>query len=169
VAADVVTGATRVLASWPHARPEDISAAMSPDGRLLAQVVPTEDRQGTALRVSDLAGNSPRELLRVRMPDQLFTIDWAADGRHIFAVLANRNDAVLGTPGRSTVRVDRVSVTDGTTRTIQLGVTGNYTPMAVHPDGRRIYFTAGHAANELWELSGWDSSATSARARAAAP
>ena len=41
-------------------------------------------------------------------------------------------------------------------------MTGNFTPIAVHPDGRRIYFTAGHAANELWELAGWDS--THARA-----
>jgi Tol biopolymer transport system component len=162
VAADVATGATRVLASWPHARPQDISGEMSPDGRLLAQVVPTEDRQGSALRVSDLAGNSARELLRVRMPDQLFTINWAADGRYIYVVRANQADAVLGTPGRSSVRVDRVSLADGATRTLRFGMTGNFTSIAVHPDGRRIYFTAGHAANELWELAGWDS--THARA-----
>jgi len=167
VAADVVTGTTRVLASWPHARPQDIVGEMSPDGRFLAQVVPTEDRQGTALRVSDLAGNSARELLRVRMPDQLATIDWAADGRHIYVVRADQTDAAAGTPGRSLVRVDRVSVADGATRTLHLGMTGNFTAIAVHPDGRRIYFTAGHAANELWELAGWDS--TTARARAGAP
>jgi hypothetical protein len=38
---------------------------------------------------------------------------------------------------------------------MQLGITGNYSAIAVHPDGRRIFFTAGHGANELWELSGW--------------
>ncbi len=163
VASDVVTGATRVLATITHARPQDVIGEMSPDGRLIAQVVNTEDHEGTALRVTDLAGNSPRELLRVRMPDQLTMIDWAADGRYIYAVRANLDDAAPA--ARSSLRVDRVSVADGTTRTLQLGVSGNNSPIAVHPDGRRLYFTAGHAANELWELAGWDSAATSARAR----
>ena len=162
VAADPVTGATRVLASRRHARPQDVTGELSPDGRLIAQVVQTEDRQGTALRLSDLAGNSARELLRVNMPDQLFTIDWAADGRHIYVVRANQGD--VANPARRSLRVDRVSVADGATRTLNFGITGNYSPIAVHPDGRRIFFTAGYGANELWELSGWWS-AMSAGAR----
>lgn len=169
MAADVVTGATRVLASWPHARPNDIVGEMSPDARLLAQVVPTEDHQGTAVRVTDLAGKSARDLLRVRMPDQLTSIDWAADGRHIYVVRANQADAAPGSPTRGSLRVDRVSVADGTTRTLQFGMTGNYTPIAVHPDGRRLFFVAGHAGNELWELAGWDSVGKSVRAGAGAP
>ncbi|MDF2774945.1 MAG: translocation protein TolB [Geminicoccaceae bacterium] len=169
VAADAVTGATRVLASWTHARPQDVIGELSPDGQLLAQVVPTEDRQGTSLRVTDLAGTSTRELLRVRMPDQLSSIDWAADGRHIYVVRANLADAGPVHPARASLRVDRVSVADGATRTLHFGVMGNFTPIAVHPDGRRLYFTAGHAANELWELAGWSSAATSARARAGGP
>ena len=162
IAADPVTGATRVLASRAHVRPQDEVGEMSPDGRLIAQVVPTEDRKGTALRVSDLAGNSTRELLRVNMPDLLSTIDWARDGRHIFAVRVNLSDPWAAAPTTS-VRVDRVSVADGATRTIRFGIAGNYTPIAIHPDGRRIYFIAGHAANELWALSGWWPT-TSARA-----
>jgi Tol biopolymer transport system component len=153
VAADPVTGATRVLASRTHARPQDVVGELSPDGRLIAQVVPTENRQGTALRVTDLAGSSARELLRVNMPDDLSTIDWADDGRHIFVVRANQ--AAAANPARGSLRVDRVSVADGATRAMQFGITGNYSPIAVHPDGRRIFFTAGHGANELWELSGW--------------
>jgi Tol biopolymer transport system component len=153
VAADPVTGATRVLASRPHARPQDETGALSPNGRLIAQVVPTDNHQGTALRVTDIAGNSARELLRVSMPDQLFTIDWAADERHIYVVRANQADAVNAP--RGSLRVDRVSVADGTTRTLHFGITGNFQPIAVHPDGRRIFFTAGHAANELWQMSGW--------------
>ena len=169
VAADAVTGATRVLATWPHARPQDLVGELSPDGRLIAQVVPTEDRQGTALRVTDLSGSSARELLRVRMPDQLATIAWAADGRYIYAVRANLAGAGPADAARATVRVDRVSVADGATRTLKFGMTGSFTPIAVHPDGRRVYFTAGRSANELWELAGWDSTAASARARVAAP
>ena len=162
VAADPVTGATRVLATRTHARPQDVLGELSPDGRLIAQVVQTEDRQGTALRLSDLAGTSGRELLRVNMPDQLFTIDWAADGRHIYVVRANQ--ATAANPARASLRVDRVSVGNGATRTLHLGITGNYSAIAVHPDGRRIYFTAGHGASELWELSGWLPN-VSARAR----
>jgi hypothetical protein len=109
VAADAVTGATRVLASWTHARPQDVIGEMSPDGRLIAQVVPTEDHQGTALRVTDLAGNSARELLRVRMPDQLATIAWAASGRHIYVVREPRRRRPR--PARGSC-VDRVSVVD---------------------------------------------------------
>jgi Tol biopolymer transport system component len=169
VAADAVSGATRVLASLAHARPQDVIGEMSPDGQLLAQVVPTEDHQGTALRVTDLAGNAGRELLRVRMPDQLTTIDWAADGRHLYVVRANLSDASPTHPARGSLRVDRVSVTDGEARTLQVGMSGNFSPIAVHPDGRRLYFTAGHAANELWELAGWDSAATLARARTRGP
>jgi Tol biopolymer transport system component len=153
VAADPVTGATRVLATRAHARPQDEVASLSPDRRLLAQVVPTEDHQGTALRVTDIAGNSARVLLRVSMPDQLSTIVWGADGRHIYAVRGNLADAAH--PARSSLRVDRVSVADGTTRTLHFGINGNFTLIAIHPDGRRIYFTAGYGANELWELSGW--------------
>jgi Tol biopolymer transport system component len=153
VAADPVTGATRVLASQTHARPQDVIAQLSPDGRLIAQVVPTEDRQGTALRVTDLAGGSPRELLRVRMPDQLSTIDWAADGRHIYAVRGSFAD--VANPVREPLRVDRVSVVDGATRTLHFAISGNFAPIAIHPDGRRIFFTAGYGATELWELSGW--------------
>ena len=155
VAADPVTGATRVLASRPHARPQDEVGELSPDGRLFAQVVPTEDRKGTALRVSDLAGNSTRELLRVKMPDQLSTIDWARDGRHIYVVRASLADAGPANPAGTSLRVDRVSVADGATRTVHFGIAGNFTPIAIHPDGRRIFFTAGHGANELWELAGW--------------
>jgi Tol biopolymer transport system component len=162
VAADPVTGATRVLASRTRARPQDVGGALSPDGRLVAQVVPTEDRQGTALRVTDLAGNSARELARVNMPDEFSTIDWSADGRHIYVVRANQADAE--NPARGSLRVDRVAVTDGATRTLHFGITGNYSPIAVHPDGRRIFFAAGYGANELWELSGWWS-AMSAQAR----
>jgi Tol biopolymer transport system component len=155
IAADPVTGATRVLASRAHARPQDEVGELSPDGRLIARVVPTEDHKGTALRVSDLAGNSTRELLRVNMPDLLSTIDWTRDGRHIYAVRASVAEAGSANPTRTSVRIDRVSVVDGSTRTIHLGMTGNFTPIAVHPDGRRIYFIAGHGATELWELSGW--------------
>lgn len=168
VAADVTTGATRVLASRTHARPQEVIGEMSPDGELIAQVVPTEDYQGTALRVTDLAGNSARELLRVRLPDQLATIDWAADGRHIYVVRANLDDAGPAKPARMPLRIDQVSVADGATRTLQFGMSGNFSPIAAHPDGRRLYFTAGHAANELWELAGWDSSATP-RARTRGP
>jgi len=107
--------------------------------------------------------------LRVRMPDELSTIDWAADGRFIYVVRANLADAAPGSAARGSLRVDRVSLADGVARTLRLGLTGNYTPIAVHPAGRRIYFIAGHAANELWELAGWDSAATVARARAGAP
>ena len=131
VAADPITGATRVLASRPHARPQDVVGVLSPDGRLVAQVVPTEDRHGTVLRVTDLAGNSARELLRVSMPDQLSTIDWGADARHIYVVRANLADAE--TPARSSLRVDRVAVADGTTRTLHFGITGNFTPIADPP------------------------------------
>ena len=169
VAADVETGATRVLGSWTHARAQDIIGEMSPDGRLIARVVPTDDHQGTALRVTDLAGNSARELLRVRMPDQLMSVDWVADGRHIYVVRANATDAAPANYTRGSLRVDRVSVADGTTQTLHIGITGNYTPIAVHPDGRRLFFIAGHAANELWELAGWDSSATAARTRTGGP
>jgi hypothetical protein len=38
---------------------------------------------------------------------------------------------------------------------VNFGITGNFAPIAIHPDGRRIYFTAGYGANELWQLSGW--------------
>ena len=157
VAQDPATGATRVLASRPHARPQDVVGELSPDGRRVAIVVPTDDHQGTALRLTDLAGGSSRELLRVKMPDQLGTIVWAADGRHVFVVRATLADASPANPARATLRVDRVSVADGASRTLSLGLPGNFVPLAVHPDGRRLFFTAGHAANELWQLSGWAS------------
>ena len=155
VAADVQTGTTRVLATQTHAQPQDVVGDLSPDRQSIARVVPTEDRKGTALRVTDLAGKSPRELLRVRMPDDLFSTDWSADGRYIYVVRANLDEVAPARPARSTVRVDRVSIADGSTRTLQIGMTGNYTPIAIHPDGRRVYFIAGHSANELWELTNW--------------
>jgi hypothetical protein len=101
------------------------------------------------------------------MPDQLTAVDWGADGRYLYVVRANLADAAPDNPARSSLRIDRVSVADGSARTLRFALAGNFTPLAVHPDGRRLYFTAGHAANELWELAGWDSSAAAARPRAA--
>ena len=163
VAADPATGATRVIAARRHVRPTDVIGELSPDGRRIAQVVPTADRRGTALRVTDLAGGGSRELLRVSMPDQLGMIDWGADGRHLWVVRANLADGAPANPARNPLRIDRVSVADGSAHTLRVPLAGNFSPIAVHPDGRRVFFTAGHAANELWELAGWDSAAASAR------
>ena len=154
---DLTSGARRELAVRPRARPSELPGELSPDGRHVATLVTTDDRKGFALRVSDLSGGDARDILRVAMPDQLASVAWTADGRHIFAVRARLAESRFQSPAQ-TLRVDRVSVADGSTRTLQLGLPGNFTVLAVHPDGRRLYFTAGHAANELWQLSGWASS-----------
>lgn len=118
---------------------------VSPDGRTLA--FSAKVREGDAwvdtLRVRT-DGEAPRELLRVKHPGNVVFQDWMRDGR---ALLFTR-------------RLDRAS-SDG----IELWKTtldGKAEPMglsmkalrdvSIHPDGRRITFTAGAPVLEVWAL-----------------
>jgi len=137
---DLVTGEERILHRaqpfWRHNSP-----AVSPDGRWLAFGL--SDGRGAASRIlleMPTAGGAPRELLRFNKPE-LSGMAWSRDGAFLlFARAGNR--------GWQLCRLDPAAG-----RVLNLGLAANETArLAVHPDGRRLAYTAGKTQLEVWVM-----------------
>lgn len=140
---DLTSGSDRIVYRVPAGRTAGDSS-ISPDGRWLAF------REGNApsiIKVMPVAGGEARELVRVEQPDGIpgfGGINWTPDGRHLLFVRStgDMNDdrtvwqvAVAGGPAQKTeLRADRLR------------------DLHLHPDGRRVAFTAGEGSDEVWIL-----------------
>ncbi len=112
--------------------------AFSPDGRFLA--VPREDptTKSAVLEIIALDTGQSRELLKV--PDiAVFykALSWSADGRFLFF----SKDGGLW----------RVAVESGVSEKLGIAMKG-LLEVRVHPDGRRIAFSAAEFGGELWAM-----------------
>jgi Tol biopolymer transport system component len=119
--------------------------ALSADGRQLAFAT------REALMVIAAAGGEPRELLRARDGDTSVIANrlaWMPDGRHLLLTRGSRASA-----GRREQEVWRISVAGGEPQRTGLAMPG-LRGLCVHPDGRRIAFTAGLPEVELWVMDG---------------
>jgi hypothetical protein len=118
-------------------------ARLSADGRTLAfsARIGAEDERTDVLRVKTLDGPS-RELLRVRAPESLVFQDWTPDGAAL--VFTRRRDS-------RQVALWRIAVEGGEPQ--PMGLTLNaLRDVSVHPDGRRVTFTAGAPVLETWVI-----------------
>ncbi len=127
---------------WPTS-----NLAVSPDGQRLAFVW-TDGKLGiTALMVVPTAGGEPRELVRAQEPGMISVPDWMPDSHHIIYARS-----VAGEKGK--FEFWRVSAEGGKLENLGLVMEGLLPyGLSVHPDGKRIAFTAGtERRTQVWVL-----------------
>ncbi len=136
VARDLGTGQEREIRSGAN------DFALSPDRRFLA--VPREDppSKSSVLEIVALETGQSRELLR--MPGSgafAHVLSWSTDSRFLFF-----------TKDRGQTReLWRVAVESGESKKLGLAMAG-LSEVRVHPDGRRIAFSAAEFGGELWAM-----------------
>lgn len=122
--------------------------ALSSDGRWLALMNYDLVKGWAYLKVMPVAGGEAREVLKLRMPEWISAFDW----------VPNRPELLVSTGRRD--RMDQPHelwrvATDGR-ELHKLGLTpGSVTDLRVHPDGRRVAFSAQSHRVELWEMRGF--------------
>lgn len=111
--------------------------ALSPDGRSLAFGLSRPSGIiGKVLMVMPLDGGQPRELLRVS--EQFASVNWTPDGKYL----------VFAGGGQ----LWRIPAEGGEPQALGLKPHKGSTTLSVHPDGRRIAFTAGDPSKEVWVM-----------------
>ena len=115
--------------------------ARSPDARWLAFGSSSGDyAPGEALLVLPTAGGDPREGLSVQKGG-LSGVGWTPDGRQLFFSRA----------GESAPELWRIPLEGGQRQ--KLESPANWQGgVSLHPDGRRIAFTAGKTRSEIWVM-----------------
>ncbi len=145
VARDVETGQEKELY-----RAAGVSQlAVSPGGQRLAfiWVDRKAGKRETVLNVIPTAGGEPRELLRAQEPEMISVPAWMPDSRHIIyarSVAGEKREFELW----------QISAEGGEPQYLGLVMEGLLPyGLSVHPDGKRIAFTAGTPPRgELWVL-----------------
>jgi Tol biopolymer transport system component len=128
--------------NWPTS-----NLAVSPDGQRLAFVWTDEQAKTTALMVLPTAGGEPRELLRAQEPETVSVPAWTPDSRHIFYARSVSGE-------NQKFALWRISAEGGESQNLELSMEARVPyGLSVHPDGKRIAFTAGTARREeVWVL-----------------
>lgn len=127
--------------------PDGSNLAVSPDGQRLAFVWADGKLEITALMVLPTAGGEPRELLRGQKPESISVPAWTPDSRYLIYARS-----VTGKKGK--FEFWRISAEDGEPENLGLVMEGLLPyGLSVHPDGKRIAFTAGtERSTEVWVL-----------------
>jgi Tol biopolymer transport system component len=135
---------------------------LSPDGHWIAfGEHPSLHDRTAALRVMPAAGGPPREIHRTLEPI-LTELAWSPDGR--FLVFGKRT----GEAADDGIELWRIPAAGG--QPVPLGISAPaLRGLHFHPDGRRLLFTAGQNAWELWVLEGLAASAATARGNSTVP
>ena len=120
--------------------------ALSPDGQTIAFTAVTSegDVQTRTLAVKTLGGGPARELARASGSEMIMFQDWMPDGGGVLFTrwIAKPNEpAVLW----------HASIDGGDARPLGLSMIG-LRDVSVHPNGRKITFTAGWPGQELWVI-----------------
>ena len=144
---DVATGQIAAVARRPAAqRFVTRYTRLASDGETVAGLVETGRAGERALVVGDFAGTRSRELARARLPEVIFGFAWSPDEQWLYVERGSIASTGAGT------RIDRVRVADGVVQPTGLRIDGRFGPMAVHPDGARVFFVSGEYGVELWAM-----------------
>ncbi|MGI8785129.1 MAG: hypothetical protein ACR2L2_15945 [Acidobacteriota bacterium] len=128
---------------------------VSADGQWLAFIWWDQNGGKTVLKVMPASGGEAREIFKLPAPaladyaQPLFALAWTYDSRHmIFAFASSSPDT------RQTFELWRISAEGGKPEHIGLAMEGLLPyGLSVHPDGRRIAFTAGTPTREeVWVI-----------------
>lgn len=149
VARDVQSGTEREL--YRSVRGEEIHhLAASPDGQRLAVAWWNRSDERAGVKVMGSSGQDVRDVLSLPLLADywlpLFAMAWTPDSRHLIYAPTRR--------GEKRVELKRVSIDGGPPEDLGLSMEGVWPyGLSVHPDGRRIVFTAGSPLREeLWVL-----------------
>jgi Tol biopolymer transport system component len=132
---------------------------LSSDGTQLAFLSQERGSRFSALKVMPAAGGEVRELLRVKEPESITTIAWTPDGRHL---LFARGNMARTDPRKQAAELYRIASAGGEPQPLGLAMK-HLRDLRVHPDGRRIAFTAGLGEMEIWVLENFLPAAPTAR------
>ena len=130
------------------------SWALSPDkSRLAFLTVTGKGVPGASmLKVVPVAGGAARELFRVPDPQFLSEVVWTPDGRYLLCFRgADRNELASGNQLDMTKELWSIPADGGQARRIDLPM-DKLRWLSIHPDGRRIAFTAGSGITEIWAM-----------------
>ena len=113
------------------------------DGRWLAFSSFDLEGKESALNVMPATGGSPRELLRLKHPEDFGVIAWTPDGRQLLFVRRDFN--------ASKFELWLISAEGGAPQRMGLAMQ-SVSQISVHPDGRRLAFNAGESKTEVWVM-----------------
>lgn len=126
----------QAAAFWRHN-----NLALSPDGHLLAFGLSDGSRtEAKILMLMPAEGGEPRELLRLKKAE-MSGFAFTRDGRHL----------LFSRAGKPTPQMWRISIDGGAPRNLGLATNLN-ARISIHPDGRRIAYTAGETRLEVWVM-----------------
>lgn len=123
-----------------------MAMAVSPDGRQLA-FAENDGNSNVSLKTMPISGGQPRELLKGEQGKEIFGgagIAWEPDSQHLLIVKATGQ----ASPNRELCRIATAS---GQLKSLGIAMDGLELP-TVHPDGRRIAFSAGSPKLEVWAM-----------------
>ena len=146
VARDLETGEEKEL--YREASPASVSRlAISPDAQRLAFVWRDVEKGITAVKVMPTTGAEPHELLSVQRPESILVPAWMPDSRHIIYAVSSAGQ-------KPKFDLWRIAAKGGEPENLGLVMEGLLPyGLSVHPDGRRIAFTAGtEPREETWVL-----------------
>ncbi len=127
--------------------------AISPDGRSLAFTV-VNGKEPKSIKVLPIAGGEARVIYRVAKEDpqgvpNFSGLEWSADGRELLFIRTAATEANIGSPVNRDLWA--LPVGGGQPRKLGLSMLGLTDPR-LHPDGKRISFTAGGNKAEVWVM-----------------
>lgn len=141
---DLTTGRERRIADVPD---ETRKLSVSPDGRRIALVTGGDESQASRLLVLRIEGGEAREVWRAEYPLHLernaSRPPWTPDGRYVLVVRGSWEDGehvVLAVP------------VDGGEPITVMDFPDARPHLSLHPDGRRLAYSAGERRTELWVL-----------------
>lgn len=153
VSHDLSTGSERKLyRANPAERLSHL--AVSPDRKSLAFVRSHAKNLTHAINILSLADGSAREIHRVKAPERIFALTWTPSGKHIlFGTGIGGSFGIEMSSGMS-FTMWRTTPKGGEPMHLGISMEGvELYGISVHPDGRRIAFTAGTPLRgELWRL-----------------
>jgi Tol biopolymer transport system component len=118
--------------------------ALSRDGQQLAFAVREAQSGSKILKVLPAGGGEARDLLRGAQLPFPGSVAWAPDSQSVLFVKQP-------SPGDSRTELWRIPVQGGEPRRLDL-TAENMRELRIHPDGRRIAFTAGADKQEVWVM-----------------
>jgi Tol biopolymer transport system component len=137
LASNIETGGEREVFEARGFGDYTLEIALSPDGARLAITKP--DGADSVISIVSLTGGEQHEIHR---KGQYRATVWSRDGRYLIT---------RDTPADGRAELIRIPVDGGPAQS--LGITApEIGAIAVHPDGRRIYYVVKDGRNELWSM-----------------